>query len=150
MIEPHRFSVRVSTGGRELATAYARTHRVEIGLSLSFDAEYPAVTALEQVLGAIGADLCCGLQRLAKLRRLEVDEVEAVVQAELDNPLVHLGVVGEEGSPEMKKVSIKVYVGSLENESSLRALLAETRTRSPLLRTFEKAVALELEMRVVM
>ena len=150
MIEPHRFSVRVSTQGRELATVYARTHRVEIGLPLSFDAEYSAITALETALGAIGADLCCGIQRLAKKQRLEVDDVEAVVHAELDNPLVHLGVVGEEGSPEMKRVSIKDYVGSLEDEPKLVALLEETRRRSPLIRTFEKAVALELEMRVVM
>ena len=138
------------TSGRQSATVYARTHRVEVGLPLSFDVEYEAVTALEQMLGAIGADVAAGLQRLAKLRRLAVDDVEAVVQAELENPLVHLGVVGEEGSPEVKRISIKVYVGSLDDEAELQALWKDCLARSPLIRTFEKAVELELELRIVM
>jgi hypothetical protein len=148
-VEPHRWSVRVSTGGRQIATAYARAHRFEVGLPLSFDVEYGATTALEQVLGALGADVACGLQRLASIRRIVVDQVEAVVQADLDNPLMHLGVVGEEGSPAIARIEIKLYVGSSEEESRIAELLREVRERSPLLRTFEKTVALDIELRVV-
>jgi hypothetical protein len=129
---------------------YARTQRFDVGLPLSFDAEYGAVTALETVLGAIGADLACGIRRLAATKRLVVDDVEAVVQAELSNPLVHLGVVGEEGSPAMKRISIKLYLGSLEDEAALRRIFDEVVARSPLIQTFEKAVELELELRIVM
>jgi hypothetical protein len=129
---------------------YARTQRFEVGLPLSFDAEYGGVTALETVLGAIGADVACGVQRLAASKRLVVDDVEAVVQAELSNPLVHLGVVGEEGSPAMKRISIKLYLGSLEDEAALRRIVDEVVARSPLIQTFEKAVELELELRIVM
>ena len=140
----------MTTAGRKKAAVFARTQRFEVGAPLSFDVEYGAITALEQVLGAIGADVSCGIQNLAALRRLEVDHVEAVVKAELENPLVHLGVVGEEGSPRMKRISVKVYVGSLEDEDELRALWSDVLTRSPLIQTFEKAVELELEMRIVM
>ena len=149
-MEPHRWSVRVSTGGRQVATAYARAHRFEVGLPLSFDEEYGATTALEQVLGALGADLACGLQRLAALRRIRIDQVEAVARAELENPLVHLGVVGEEGSPAIARVSITVYVGTSEEEQTIAELFREVRERSPLMRTFEKAVGLDIELRVVM
>ncbi len=150
MLEPHRWNVRVSTRGREIASVFARTHRFEVGLPLSFDADYGEVTALEHVLGALGADLCCGLAKLARTRRLAVDDIEAVVHAELENPLAHLAVVGEEGSPAMKKVSIKVYLGSLEDDAQLNALWRDVLARSPLIQTFERAVELELELRVVM
>jgi hypothetical protein len=148
-IEPYRWSVRVAAG-KARATVYARTQRFEVGMPLSFDAEYAAVTALETVLGAVGADVACGVQRLAALKRLQVDGAEAVVQAELFNPLVHLGVVGEEGSAAMKRISIKLYLDSLEDEGALRRIFDEVVARSALLQTFEKAVELELELRIVM
>jgi hypothetical protein len=149
-VEPQRWSVRVNTGGQQVATARARAHQFEVGAALSFDEEYGAVTALEHVLGALGADLACGVQRLAKLRRLRVDQVEALVRAELENPLVHLGVVGEEGSPAIAKIAIKLYVGTIEDESAIQNLYREVRERSPLIRTLEKSVALDIELRVVL
>ena len=140
----------MSARGQKTSTVFARTRRFEVGVPLSFDAEYGETTALETVLGAIGAELAGGIQQLARIRRLAVDDVEAVVQVELENPLVHLGVVGEEGSPAMKRISIKVYVGSFEEEAELRALWDDVLARSPLIKTLEKAVELELEMRIVM
>ena len=56
-----------------------RTHRYDVGVPLSFDREEQGITALEYVLGAIGADLVVGLQRVARKRRLKLDAVEATV-----------------------------------------------------------------------
>lgn len=147
--EPQRWTVRVSTGGSETASVYARAHKFQVGLPLSFDRDYPEVTALEHVLGALGADLACGLQRTARLRRREIHDVEVVVQAELENPLVHLGVVGESGTPRIRKLSLKTYVGSFEAEAPLAELWQDVLARSPLIATLRGSVELEISMQIV-
>jgi hypothetical protein len=84
-----------------------------VGAPVQFDAAYDAITALEYVLGAMGADVVNGFRALARKRRVEVDHVEAVVQSEINNPLTYLGVVGERGHLGLEQVSVKVYVASL-------------------------------------
>jgi hypothetical protein len=71
-----------------------------VGRPLDFDSESDAVSAVEYLLGALGADLLNGL-RVARRRRVHLDRVEATVEGRLGNPLVHLAVVGGEGSPEL-------------------------------------------------
>jgi hypothetical protein len=83
---------------------FVRKHQFPVGAPLQFDAEYDAITALEYVLGAIGADVVHGLQTLARKRRVDIDQVEAVVQGELNNPLTYLGVVGADGPPGLEKI----------------------------------------------
>ncbi|HEX5498887.1 MAG TPA: hypothetical protein VFX03_06665, partial [Thermomicrobiales bacterium] len=94
---------------RERATAYVRQHRFAVGAPAHFDERYDAVSAVEYVLAAIGGDLVNGFRRVARRRRLPIDDVEAVVAGRLANPLAYLGVVGETGSPGLGRVSVRVY-----------------------------------------
>jgi len=64
------------------------------------------------------------------------DQVEAVVDGEVENPLTYLEVVGASGSPGLSRVSIKVYVASPRDEKTLNQLWHETLERLPLVRTF--------------
>jgi hypothetical protein len=143
-----QWSVRVSASRPTQAAVFVRKHRYEVGLPLHFDEEYEQISALEYVLGAIGADIVNGLQALARKRRLSVDQVEAVVQGELNNPLTYLNVVGEQGHPGLETVSIKVYISSLEPEAQIHQLWEDVLARSPLVRTFQKAVQLELNLQI--
>jgi hypothetical protein len=147
-MEKHRWQVRVlsSAGGR--AVAYARRRHFEIGAPVQFDEEYDAITALEYVLGAIGADLVNGLQALAAKRRIPVDEIEAAVSAQLNNPLMYLGVIGEQGHPGIEKIAIRVYVNSPADEAEVRLLWDEVLIRSPLVWTFGKSLQLELDFQL--
>lgn len=145
--DPFRWTVRVTAVERGRATAFARTHRLELGPPLSFDEAEPRLTALECLLGALGADLVSGFKELAHRRRLQVDEVEALVQGELNDPLAHLGVVGQAGHPGLERATIKVYVSSLEDPGALRKLWDEMLERSPLARTLRPVVQLELSVK---
>ena len=106
------------------------------------------VTALEYLLGALGGDLVGGFRALARKRRLEIDEVEATVDATLDNPLTHLGVVGEEGHPGLERVAMRVHVATLEPEDAVREVWDEAVRRSPLMRTLGGAARIEVVMTV--
>jgi hypothetical protein len=151
-MDPERYTwtLRVSTAGKNRATVFVRQHQFPVGAPVQFDAAYDAITALEYVLGAIGADVVNGLQTLARKRRVEVDHVEAVVQGELNNPLTYLGVVGESGHPGLERVSVKVYVASLAAEEDVQRVWQEMLDKSPLVQTFQPAIRFELSLQVVL
>jgi len=149
-MERYTWTLRVSTAGKDRATVFARTHQFSVGAPVQFDTAYDAITALEYVLGAIGADVVHGMQALARKRRVEVDHVEAVVEGELNNPLTYLGVVGESGHPGLERVSVKVYVASIAAEEEVRRIWQEMLDRSPLVRTFQPAIRFELSLQVVL
>lgn len=144
----YQWTLRVSSAGRGRATVFVRTQQFSVGVPVQFDAEYDAISALEYVLGAIGADMVNGLQALARKRRLGVDSVEAVVQGELNNALTHLGVIGEEGHPGLERVTVKVYVSSLEPEERIQEVWQELLARSPLVRTFQPAMQFDVHLQV--
>ena len=149
-MERYTWTLRVSTAGKDRATVFARTQQFSVGAPVQFDTAYDAVTALEYVLGAIGADIVNGFQTWARKRRVEVDQVEAVVEGELNNPLTYLGVVGESGHPGLERVSVRVYVASMAAEEEVRRVWQETLDKSPLVRTFQPAIRFELSLQVVL
>ena len=148
-MEAHTWTLRVSAAERGQATVFTRQHQFRVGAPVHFDRAYEAVSALEYVLGAIGADLVNGLQALARKRRVAIERVEAVVEGELNNPLAYLGVIGETGHPGLQRVQVKVYVASLEEEAAIRRLWQEVLATSPLVYTFQAAIRLDLRLQVV-
>jgi hypothetical protein len=140
------FSLRVTGTADGAATAFARKHRFTVGAPVAFDEQDPRISALEYVLGAFGAELVNGLWAAARAKHVDVDHAEALVKAELDDPLAHLGVVGAAGTPALARVKVKVYASAAADEGALRALWKQTLERSPLVRTLEHAVTLDLEL----
>ena len=136
------WNVRIIAHDGEPATAYARTHRFTVGEPLSFDQGYGAVTALEYILSAIGADLVGNLQVVAKQRRVSLENVEAAVSGALNNPLIYLGVVGEEGHPGLQRVAVTLYIRSSAEEAVVQDLWPEALRRSPLYQTFKDVLDL--------
>jgi hypothetical protein len=143
------WNLRVCATDNDRATVYACRHQCEVGAQVHFDEQYHQITALEYVLGAIGADMVRGLQSLARQRRVEIDNVEALVSGELNNPLTHLGVIGEEGHPGLETVWVKVYVSSAAPGEEIQRVWNEMLEKSPLVRTFRSAINLELDLQVV-
>ena len=148
-MEGYTWSLRVSATGRDRATVFTRQHQFRVGAPVHFDRAYEAVSALEYVLGAIGADLVNGIQTLGRSWRVAIERVEAVVEGELNNPLTYLGVVGETGHPGLETVRVRVYLASLEDETVIQRLWQEVLARSPLVHTFQAAIQLELKLQTV-
>lgn len=148
-MERHTWTLRVSAMERGRATVYTRQHQFCVGAPVHFDRSYEAVSALEYVLGAVGADVVNSLQLLARKRRVAVERLEAVVMGELNNPLTYLGVIGETGHPGLENVRIRVYLASPEEEATVQRLWQEMLATSPLVRTFQAAIQLELSLQVI-
>ena len=149
-MEGHSWTLRVCRAEPGEANVFTRQHRFRVGAPVSFDQADTAVSALEYVLGAIGADLVNGLQALARKGRIPIEQIEAVVEGELNNPLIYLGVVGEIGHPGLEKVCVRVSLASSATEEALQHLWQKMLASSPLVRTFQAAMQLELSLQVVM
>jgi hypothetical protein len=141
--------VRVTSSERHRADVHVRRHRFAVGKPVEFDVDSPSVSSLEYLLGALGADLVNGFRGVARRRRVDAERVEATVEGRLDNPLVHLAVVGESGHPGLAYARVKLYVSSLEAEDRLREVWKETLERSPIVCTLRDRVPLELSLQVV-
>jgi hypothetical protein len=141
--------LRITSTQWDATRVSVRRHQFAVGRPIDFDAESPDVTALEYALGALGAEIVSGLRVFAKRRRVELDEVEAIVDGELENPLAYLEVIGESGCPGLARVSIKVYVSSSRDEETLNRLWNETLERLPLVRTFGRALNLSIELTLI-
>lgn len=144
------WQVRVTGGEDGAATVLARKSRFPVGPPLSFDPECPWPTAVEHLLGAVGADLVNGLKLAARRRRLRFDQVEALVDCRLDNPLSYLEVVGEEGHPGVRHLAARVFLSTLDPQDQVQQAWDEALRRSPLLNTLRPAVELDVSYRVVL
>ena len=149
-MEGTTWDVRVAARGREAPVAHVRRHRFEVGPPLSFDRDEPRTTALEYVLGALGADLVGCLERAARRRRVEIDSIEATVQAELANPLTFLRVVGEEGDPSIRRVRVRVYATTGAAAADVDAAWREALETSPLASTFRRSLDLDLTLKTLL
>lgn len=131
--------VRVSARDSEKVSVFARSHSAVVGRGWSFDIAEPQMTGAEMMLGALAADVILLFLKLARQARLVVDEVEATVQAELLEPLAHLGVQGADGQPRYTGFSLRAFAGSSAPAAALQTMWAEALRRAPLANTLRRA-----------
>ena len=140
--------LRIASTGAESVTAYARRHRWEIGRPLSFDEQYPGITALEAFASAFAADIINGIRLKAKAQRVEILQIEAVVKLWLRNPLTFLEVVGEGGDASIESLRLHLYISTVDPEEVLRELLKKTMACSPLYLTLAKAAQVHIDFEI--
>jgi hypothetical protein len=139
------WTLRVTASSRRAARVSTRQHQFAVGRPIEFDPQGATVSALEYFLGAIGAEIVGGLQLFAGRRRLRVDEIEALVTAEVEDPLVYLEVVGETGQPRIARILVKVFVSSAEKPEDVRRVFDAAVAVLPLANTLRAALRLEIE-----
>jgi uncharacterized OsmC-like protein len=140
------WTVRVRADTSRTLTVHARNHAFPAGEALSFRPANDHPSALELMLGAFAADLTATFRSLAAKNRLTLDALEFSATCQLNNPLIHVGVIGETGHPGVERIEATLYVSSDEDESELAALWAATLERSPLYNTLCRSVQLVLRM----
>jgi len=145
----HSWSLRVTATADETATALVRRHQFTVGRPLHFDADYPNVAPIEYALGAIGAEAVNGLRGSARKARLRIDGVEAVVLADLDNPLAYFDVVGIPGHPALARVRLKLYVATPDDPAAIEQLWNRTKPKLPLAGVFDAAGLLDITLAFV-
>ena len=144
----HVFPVRVQRLGGESARVYARG-AFDVGSQASLREADDAPSAVEYVIGALGGDLVCGLQRAAEAEGIAVHGIEITLNGRLDNILTHLGVVGEHGHPGFSAIDGTAYVGADADESAINRAWQRTLARSPLYNTLIRCADVTIRLVVM-
>ena len=145
----HLFPVRVQRTAGRIARAYGRGQSFDVGSQASLREADAQPSAVEYVLGALGGDLVCGLERAAEGQGIPLDAIEITLNARLDNVLTHLGVVGEQGHPGFATIEGTAYVGSDAEEEAIQRAWQRTLDRSPLYHTLSRCASVTIALKVV-
>jgi hypothetical protein len=138
-------SLRVTAPGPAVARVSIGRRHFSIGRPVEFDEASAHVSALEYALGAAGGEVVNGLREFARRRRIEIDQIEALVTGDLEQALSYLEVVGETDPPRIARIAVKVFV-SAPDPDAVRALFAEMLDRLPLASTLRTAVEMKTEL----
>ena len=150
MIESdHEFHVRVRQAAAGVVRAYARAQSFEIGSQASVREADPSPSAVEYALGALGGDLVCGLERAAASQGVRLHAVEVTLIGRLDNVLVQLGVVGEQGHAGFGAIDGTIYISTDGEPAAIESAWQTTLVRSPLYNTFTRSAAVSIILKVI-
>ena len=144
----HVFSVRIQPLAAGSARVYARGV-FDVGSQASLRETDDAPSAVEYVIGALGGDLACGLQRAAEAEGIALHGIEITLNGRLDNILTHLGVVGEEGHPGFAAIEGTVYIAADADQSAVTRAWQRTLARSPLYNTLTRCAEVSIRLVVM-
>ena len=144
----HAFPVRVQRLSGGAARVYARSV-FDVGSQASLRETDDAPSAVEYLLGALGGDLTCGLQRAAEAEGIALHEIEITLNGRLDNILTHLGVVGEQGHPGFAVIDGTAYIAADADESAVTRAWQRTLARSPIYNTLTHCADVSIRLVVM-
>lgn len=148
----YRWQCRVHWSGAQASSlqtkVYCRNHAWEVGQPASFDVQDAAPSAVEYVLGALGACLAMGFQIHASRRGVQVDELEISLSGQIDNIFVFLGV-DENGHSGFREITGTLYVRADADEGLLQEIWQQTLAASPVMNTLTRQVNVEVAMRAI-
>jgi hypothetical protein len=145
----HLFQVRVQHTTTGVARAYARAQAFDVGSQASLAEADPQPSAVEYVLGALGGDLVRGLDRAATGAGVTLHAVEIALTGRLDNILVHLGVIGEQGHPGFRAIDGTIYVSTDSDQPTIESVWQRTLARSPLYNTLTRCADVTIRLAVM-
>ncbi|GAB6127246.1 OsmC family protein [Humidesulfovibrio idahonensis] len=139
--------LRTRATGPQQATVYCRNFSWVLGQAASFEEKDAHPSAVEALLGALGASLATAYATEAARAGLEVDDIELTVTGRLHNVLAHMGL--EEGDPSFAEIDVKCYASTMDDEDAARKAFETIVARSPIAATLKKAANLTIKFAVV-
>lgn len=137
----YEWRLRVRAGEGLSSTVYCRNFSWRLGQPASFEERDRDPSAVEALLGALGAALATGYATECSRDGLEIDDIEITVKGRLDNVLAHLGL--EEGDPSFTAIEARCFASTLDDEDKARLAWERAVARSPVAATLAKAVHLK-------
>ncbi|KAB2835210.1 MAG: osmotically inducible protein OsmC [Candidatus Brocadia sp.] len=144
----YRWQTRIHWNGGMQAKVFCRNHSWTVGQPASFDVKDNAPSAVEYLLGAMGACLAMGFQIHASRRNIHIDELEITLSGQIENIFVFLGVE-RSGHSGFREITGRIYVQSDADEKALGQIWQETITASPVVNTLTHRANMNISMTVV-
>lgn len=144
----YRWQTRIHWNGGMQAKVFCRNHSWTVGQPASFDVKDNAPSAIEYLLGAMGACLAMGFQIHASRRNIHIDVLEISLSGQIENIFVFLGAE-QSGHSGFREITGRVYVQSDADENALGQIWQETIAASPVVNTLTHRSNINISMTVV-
>lgn len=144
----YQWKTRIHWDGGLQTKVFCRNHSWMVGQPASFDVQDAAPSAVEYVLGALGACLAMGFQIRASQQKIEVEELEISLSAQIDNIFVFLGTE-QDGHSGFKEVRGTIYVSSDADDEELERIWQETLAASPVTSSLTRNIDIDVDLRVI-
>ncbi|MBI3988306.1 MAG: OsmC family protein, partial [candidate division NC10 bacterium] len=118
-------SARIRWLGGFKMKVYTRDHVYIVDEPHRLASTDEAPTAVEYVVGALGACLATGFILNATMHGIEIYNMEVALEGEMENILMFFGL-SEEGHPGFKEISAKLYVTADADREVLEELWERT------------------------
>lgn len=141
-----KWSLRGRRSGKAETVIYSRNFSWKSGASLGFDRSAELPTALEQMLGSLLSDVLACFSIQCSQRSLLVDEIEATVNASLNDTLAAVGL--ESGDASVKEIALILFVTSPAASEKLMDVWHMALNASPVFQTLKKGC--EMDARLVL
>lgn len=116
--------------------------------SLGLDEKSPAPAALDLLVSALASDLLTLFGREAVRAGVPLHDAELRLDAELENPLVALGVVGESGHAGVTRIAGSLSLRTTAGAEPVHALWERALARSPVHTTLSRSVPITIDLRL--
>lgn len=144
----YRWQCRVRWTVGSQCKVYCRNHSWEVGQPASFDVEDAAPSAVEYVLGALGACLAMGFQIHASRQGVLIDNIEIALAGQIDNIFTFLGVE-QHGHSGFRVLTGTLYVRADADEEVLQHIWRQTLAVSPVTNTLARPMSLDIKLQPV-
>ncbi len=126
-------------------TVYTRNFSWHSGVAVDFDRDGQLPSSLEQLFGALLADVINCLALRCSRQTILLDELEGTLNGTLNNSLAATGI--EEGDSSVKEIKLVVYVTSPADSTEVTQAWEWALLDSPVYQTLKKSC--EIETRIV-
>ena len=114
----------------DLVKVYNEKSRIPVDSSISFDSEKEEFTSIDFFVSSIVSELILTMMRVAKKRNTILQDIEAKVNLDIDNPMYLLNVIGFEDKSIINKINIDIYFFSFYEGEELQEFLDEVLDRT--------------------
>lgn len=141
-----KWSMRARRTSDLETTLYTRNFSWKSAASIDFDRTGKLPSSLEQFFGAILSDVMNCLALRCSRHGIILDDLEATLNATLNNTLAAVGL--ESGEASVDKIAVAIYVTTPAPETEIRSRLDEALADSAAFGTMRKAC--EIESRLIL
>lgn len=141
-----RWSIR-ARAARDTTTVFAGKSSLSVLSRISTSGVEPVPDPIQALLGALASDVFGCFERSLNRRRITVDDMEANLFADLENPMAAVGVIGEDGSPAIEKIDFSFFASTDGDDVLVQEAWQEALAASSLYQTLVKSARINVNFR---
>ena len=124
---------------------YTGRKRFDVDKLVSFDIEDEGYSALSYFMGSILSSVIWTFQNHLKQKKIDLDEIEGVIEADLQNPLRLIPVRGYDQPAQIRNIKVKIYYYADDDEEKLDQMARDCQVDNPIFQLVNQSSPIELE-----